>query len=109
MVFANREALMIGVESMFKERFAQMLAAMLALIGGLVFINLYQDWSSLPSGIISTIAWLILIKGLLYAFVPEIRLARFTKLLTEHSWYTMDGILAFIVGLYLTGYGYGFW
>lgn len=109
MVFLNRKALMVSVESMFKERFAQMLAAMIALLGGLTFVNLYQDWSSLPSGILSAIGWLILIKGLLYAFMPEVRLASLTKILSEHSWYIMDGVLAFIVGLYLTGYGYGFW
>ena len=109
MVFANRRALMISVESMFKERFAQLLAAMISILGGLAFINVYQDFSSLPAGIISVIAWLILIKGLLYAFLPEVRLAKFTKILGEDSWYVMDGILAIIFGFFLTGFGYGLW
>lgn len=108
MIFMNRKALMVGVLSMFKERFAQMLAAMISILGSLTFINFYQDWSSLPSSIISTIPWFILIKGLLYAFLPEIRLAKLSHVLTERSWYTMDGILALVVGLYLAGYGYGF-
>jgi hypothetical protein len=109
MIFMNRKALMVSVEAMFKERFAQMLASMVALIGGLLFINLYQDWSSLPAGIISALASLIFIKGLLYAFLPEVRLAKLSKVLTERSWYTMDGTLALILGIYLTGFGYGLW
>jgi hypothetical protein len=109
MVFANRKALMLNVEAMFQERFAQWLAAMIAILGGLTYVNLYQDWSSLPSGILSTIGWLILFKGLLYAFLPEVRLAKFTKILNDRSWYTMDGILAVIFGVYLSGFGYGLW
>ena len=109
MVFANRKVLMNGVEAMFKERFAQWVAALILILGGLTFINLYQSWSSIPGGIISLIAWFILAKRLLYAFLPEVRLAKFTRFLTENSWYTMDGLLALVIGLYLTGYGYGFW
>ncbi|HRH24377.1 MAG TPA: hypothetical protein PK109_02190 [Candidatus Paceibacterota bacterium] len=109
MVFMNRKALMISVEAMFKERFAQMIAAMLSILGGLLFINLYQDWSTLASGIISAIAWLILLKGLLYAFVPEARLVKLFKGFTEGNWYTMDGILALVLGIYLSGIGYGMW
>ncbi|MES2014653.1 MAG: hypothetical protein V4437_02450 [Patescibacteria group bacterium] len=109
MIFTHRKGLMVSVEAMFKEHFAQLVAAMVSILGGLIFINVYQDWSSVPAGIISTIAWLILIKGLLYAFFPEVRLAKFTKLFTERGWYTMDGLLAFGLGIYLTGFGYGFW
>ncbi|MES2134694.1 MAG: hypothetical protein V4449_00415 [Patescibacteria group bacterium] len=108
-IFTRRKALMVSVEAMFKEQFAQLVAAMISILGGLIFINIYQDWSSVPAGIISTIAWLILIKGLLYAFLPEVRLAEFTKLFTERGWYTMDGLLALSIGIYLTGFGYGLW
>lgn len=109
MVFANRTALMVGVEAMFKERFAQLLAGMLSLLGGLILINLHQDYSTLAAGIISAFGWLIFAKGLMYAFVPEARLAKLTKLMTERLWYTMDGILALALGLYLTGYSFGLW
>ncbi len=109
MVFANRKALMINVAAMFKERFAQWLAAMIALLGGLTYVNLYQDWSSLPSCILSAIGWFILAKGLIYAFLPDVQFAKFTKILNENAWYTMDGVLALILGIYLTGFGYGFW
>jgi hypothetical protein len=109
MVFANRDALMMAVEAMFKERFAQWLAAMIALLGGIAYVNIYQDWSSLPAAILSVIGWAIVIKGLLYAFAPQVKLAKYTRILTERSWYTMDGVLALVVGAYLTGFGFGLW
>ena len=109
MIFANRTALMLGVEAMFKERFAQLMAAMVSILGGLVLVNLHQDWTSLASSIISVIGWLIFAKGLLYAFLPHAKLAALTKVMTERMWYTMDGILALAFGLYLTGFSYGLW
>ena len=109
MVFTNRRALMLGVTSMFKERFAELLAGMIALMGGLFYVNVYQDWSSFPSSLLSLFGWLIIAKGLIYGFTPEIHLAKLTHVLTERSWYTMDGILALVLGIYLTGFGYGVW
>lgn len=109
MVFANRTALMVGVEAMFKERFAQMVAGMVSILGGLILVNLHQDYSTLPAGIISVIGWLILAKGLMYAFLPQARLAKLTKLFTERAWYTMDGLLALAFGIYLTGFSFGSW
>ncbi len=107
MVFLNRKELMVNVEAMYQERFAQWLAGMIATLGGIAYINIYQDWSSFTSGLLSMLGWLVLIKGLLYAFIPRVRLAKLTGILDERSWYTMDGILAFLCGLYLTAYGYG--
>lgn len=109
MVFANRASLMIGVEAMFKERFAQMLAGMISLLGGLILINLHQDYSTITAGIISVIGWLIFLKGLMYAFLPQARLAMLTKVVTERMWYTMDGLLALVFGVYLTGASFGVW
>lgn len=109
MVFGNRTALMVGVEAMFKERFAQLVAAMISLLGGLAYVNFYQEWSSVASSLLSLIGWLLIAKGLLYAFLPEARLVTLSRLLTERRWYTMDGLLALAAGIYLTGYGYGLW
>ena len=109
MVFMNRRALMLSVKSMFTERFAELVAAMIAILGGLAYVNLYQNWSSFPAGLLSLLGWLVLIKGLLYAFLPQAKLAKLTGLLTERMWYTADGVLALLAGLYLAGYGYGLW
>ena len=108
-VFLNRKALMRAVTAMFEEPFAEWVAAIVALLGGIAYVNLYEDWSSLPAGILSAIGWLILLKGLLYAFLPSARLAKLTKILNEDTWYTRDGVRALVVGVYLAGFGFGLW
>lgn len=108
-VFINRKALMVGVMGMFKERFAQLMTGILAVLGGLFLINIHNDWSSLPSTVVSLIGWLTFIKGLFLLFLPERHLAEVAKMFKERVWYTIDGVLALALGLYLTGFGYGFW
>ncbi len=106
-VFFNRRHLMAGIIAMAKERFAQLVAGMLALLMGLLIVNIHNDWSSMPASLISLIGWIGLLKGLLYIFLPEAQLAKLMKGFTERAWYTVDGILALLIGLYLAGYGYG--
>ena len=108
-VFLNRKALIIGVTSMFKERFAELMAALMAILAGLFYVNLYQDWSSLPTRILSLIGWLILAKGLLLAVLPQSHPARIINLFNQRKWYVVDGLVALAFGLYLTGVGFGWW
>lgn len=106
-VFFNRRHLMVGIIAMAKERFAQLVAGILAVLMGLILVNIHNVWSTAPAAVVSLIGWIALLKGLLYLFLPEAQLAKLVKGLTERAWYTVDGVLALLVGLYLAGFGYG--
>lgn len=106
-ILMNRRHVMAGVIALAKERFAQIIAGMLALLLGLFLVNVHNDWSSLPASLVSLIGWMALAKGLLYLFLPEGALGKLVHSLTERSWYLVDGILVILVGLYLAGFGYG--
>lgn len=106
-VFFNRRHLMVGIVAMAKERFAQLVAGILAVLMGLILVNIHNVWSTAPAIVVSLIGWAALLKGVLYLFLPEAQLAKLVKGLTERTWYTVDGVLALLVGLYLAGFGYG--
>ncbi len=106
-VLMNRRHLMAGIVAMAKERFAQIMAGVIALLFGLVLVNIHNDWSTLPASIISLIGWAALLKGLFYLFMPEKGLTKLMHALTERSWYLIDGIVILVAGLYLAGFGYG--
>lgn len=106
-VLMNRRHLMAGIVAMAKERFAQIMAGIIALLFGLVLVNIHNDWSTLPASIVSLIGWAALVKGLFYLFMPEKGLTKLMHALTERSWYLIDGIVILVAGLYLAGYGYG--
>lgn len=106
-VFMNRKHLMAGIIGMAKERFAQIMAGIIGLLFGLVMVNIHNDWSTLPASLISLIGWAGLVKGLAYLFLPEKSLTKLMHLFTERSWYLIDGIIVLVVGIYLAGFGYG--
>lgn len=105
-VMFNRRHIMAGVVALAKERFAQLIAGTIALFMGLILVNLHNDWSTLPASLVSLIGWLAVLKGLVYLFLPEAKITKLMHALTERSWYTVDGVVAIVVGLYLAGFGF---
>lgn len=106
-IITRRKEFMRAVSSAHNERFTQHVGGILAIFVGLLLINIHHDWSAPPAILISFFGWFILGKGILYIYFPEAHLAKLIGL-TEERWYTLDAILAFLFGLYLTCFGYGF-
>ncbi|MGB4076549.1 MAG: hypothetical protein WBK28_02495 [Minisyncoccia bacterium] len=106
-IFINKRHIMGAIVGLMHERAAQLIGGLIALILGLVVVNLHNEWSTLPAALISLIGWVGVLKGIAYLFLPEAMLAKLMKSLTERSWYLADGIVAVILGLYLSGFGFG--
>jgi len=108
-IFMNRKHFLGAIIAIAKERFAQIIAGAMALLIGLWMINVHNDWSSGPAGLITLIGWIGLAKGVLYLFLPEAQLAKITHVFAERTWYMVDGVIVIVLGAYLAGYGYGLW
>lgn len=108
-VLMDRSRLMLAVVALTKERFAQLIAGVLALITGLVLVNLVNDWSSLPALIVSLTGWVAILKGALYLLMPEKELSKMMQMFMDRKWYVLDGALVLLAGIYVAGFGYGLW
>ncbi len=106
-LFLNRRHMMLAVVSLGKERASQLIGGIVALFIGLVVVNLHNEWSTLPAALVSLVGWLGVLKGIAYLFLPEAKLAKFMHALSERKWYAIDGAVAILLGLYLTGFGFG--
>lgn len=106
-VFINRRHIMLGVVALAHEKGAQLTAGLLALFVGLFLVNVHNIWYSLPVGLVSAVGWGAVIKGLVYLFLPEAQLSKIMKALSDRNWYMIDGIVAVVIGLYLTAFGFG--
>lgn len=106
-ILMNRRQMMLAIVALMKDRAVQLMGGVMALLLGLFLVNIHNDWSTLPSVLVSLIGWAIFFKGLAYLFLPEPKLAKLVHALTERSWYMIDGVLAVIIGLYLAGFGFG--
>ncbi|MBY0110904.1 hypothetical protein K2Y00_02785 [Patescibacteria group bacterium] len=106
-VLFNRRHIMAGVMAIAKERFAQIIAGTVALFFGLILVNLHNDWSTLPASLVSLVGWFGVAKGVFYLFLPEGKITKLMHMLTDRNWYTVDGVVAIVIGVYLAGFGYG--
>lgn len=106
-IIANRKHIMLAVAALVEERLAQLMAGIMALLMGLFLVNLHNDWSTMPAAVVSLICWTIFVKGLLYLFIPEPSLSKLVRKLNQRKWYMIDGVIAVLVGIYLAGFGYG--
>lgn len=106
-ILMNRKHMVLAVIAIAKERSSQLIGGLVALLLGLFIVNIHNDWSVLPASLVSLVGWASVIKGLAYLFLPEATLTKYMHLLAERKWYLIDGLAAVLIGLYLAGFGFG--
>ncbi len=106
-VLANRRHIMLGVAALVEERFAQLIAGMLTLLLGSFLVNIHNDWSTLPAAFVSLFGWVALVKAIFYLLLPEVSLNKLIRKINQRKWYMVDGVVVLLYGLYLAGFGYG--
>ena len=81
-------------------------AGVFILLLGLLLVLVHNSWEAGLAWIITLIAWLTLIKGVLYMLFPSV-LASIANWFNTRGLYAWGGVVAIIVGLYLTSQGFG--
>ena len=59
----------------------------------------YNVWDSTWRTLVTVFVWLVLLKGLVYIFVP--RLLSETAIQRSRNWFGLYGILSIVVGVYM--------
>ncbi len=106
-ILMNRKHMVLAVIAIAKERASQLIGGLVALLLGLFIVNIHNDWSMLPAILVSLVGWASVVKGLVYLFLPEAVLTKYMHTLSNRKWYMIDGLAAVVIGLYLTGFGFG--
>jgi hypothetical protein len=103
-----RHKYLLPVIGMFaEEKFDRFFISMVEIIAGLFFLLSFQEWGSFYEGLISLFAWLILLEGILYLFLPDRAVEALISFLNVKAWYVFGGLLSVIIGAYLAGTGFG--
>ncbi len=89
------------------ERMTRMVFATFALISGLSLAVYDTLWQTRPSVIISIIGWIVVAEGLVYLTLPDVTLARLIAAVNKPAAYIVGGLVAVVVGAYLTIVGFG--
>lgn len=95
------------ISTFVRERLTRLFVSAIELLAGLFLIVIHTDFSSLPAGIISIFGWMMVIESLLYISAPDKTIQKLISKLNTPSFYLAGGLASLAIGLYLAGYGFG--
>jgi uncharacterized membrane protein HdeD (DUF308 family) len=106
-VLLRKREFLLAIGAFVEDKSTRLIAALFTLLVGLFLVNLHNDWSTLPSSLITLFGWIATIKGIAYLVLKETTLEKLVKYFYNRKWFLIDGIISVLLGLYLAGFGYG--
>lgn len=91
-----------------EDRALRIVVGAIELVFGLFLVNIHNVWGTLPESIITLFAWAMLLEGAFYLVASDATVEKMIKKFTRKAWFMWGGIVAIALGLYLAGFGYGF-
>ena len=88
-----------------KPNLAMMMGSAMGLIIGLVLVDVHNIWVMEPHVVITIVAWIILIKSVLWLSMPE-RMLTLCKKISKSSWFYLQMAITGLVGAFLVGNGF---
>ena len=81
-------------------------AGAFVLIFGLVIVAAHQYWRGAPAIIVSTLGWLVVLRGLLLLAFPKAFVSMASSMVGAQAWWVGLCIAFALIGLYLTYVGW---
>lgn len=91
------------VSSLSEAPAARFVVGVVMFIGGNFYIHMYQDFSSTISGLLSVLAWVMLVKGLVLVNLSNSAAKAWFDKVSKRKWVA---ILPLLIGLYLLNSGF---
>lgn len=106
-IWRQRSCFIPVVGSFVEERLLRFIVGSIEMIAGLFVVLTHNVWSTLPEMIVSFVGWMMVIEGALYLIASDATLKKLIDTLNRPWWYTFGALLVFVVGVYLTSFGFG--
>jgi hypothetical protein len=102
----NNKYYLNHIGSLAKQPFMIMLSGLLSLVFGLIILQLYSDWTSDWRSLITAVAWLLVLSGVMRLLFPSILLKVFDSIHKHISFINSSTLIMFLIGVYLTFIGF---
>ena len=108
----RRKDIMALVEQLFENRPLIFILSFLGFVIGLLLVVSHNVWLAGWPVVVTILAWLVLLKALVYLFLPFetmerlIRRFRLIRRLNSEAWYTIGGAISVLLGVFLAGKGF---
>lgn len=91
-----------------EQRLLRFTLSMIELLAGLALV-MHNAWSPAAAAILTLLGWMAVMEAVFYMLAPDGVVRRFMAVFNTEGWYLVGGSLAVPVGLYLAGFGFGWW
>lgn len=106
-VVARRASIMPALSQIVANRPLLLVISLAELLAGLAIILNYSEVSFTTEGVIAVIGWMLVVEGILYLATPMRVVQKFIKAFNKQEWYAAGGVLAVVIGAYLSIVGFG--
>lgn len=106
-IWAREREFIPIVGAFVHDKLTRLVIALLELLGGLLLVNTHNLWATLPESIVSIFGWCLLLEGMFYMLANDTTVEKLIKSFNNRAWYTVGGIFSVLLGVYLAGYGFG--
>lgn len=106
MMFAKEKKVKVIVKEMCSDPAMMFLSGCMTLIVGILLVNVHNMWFSDWRILITLIAWITLIKGVIRTLFPHIAVRIINKIMKNKMTYQVISGIALLIGLILCYYGY---
>lgn len=108
LVLARKRSLMPGIMEIAKSRALTLVLGALEIGAGLAVVLAFNEVSMSPGGIISLIGYMMVIEGIVYLALPLKSIQKMVHSFGNKQWFMASGIVAVLAGVYLAGFGFGY-
>lgn len=108
LVLLKKKSVMPAVMEIAKNRALTIVLGALELAAGLAIVIAFQEVSVTPVGLISLLGYMMVIEGLVYLALPMKSIQKMVRYFGNRQWFMASGVVAVLGGIYLAGFGFGF-
>jgi len=94
------------VTDLVNSKAVMFVTAIVTLMLGIILVVLHNIWVPNWRVVITLLAWLILVKGILRLFLPENTAKMMSKFISSKSSYYITAVIALLVGVFLIYQGF---
>lgn len=107
-VLYRKQAIMPSIKELQKNRPVFLVFALIELVAGIAVVLTYPDVTLDWEGVVSLIGWMLAIESIIYLSISRKEMQFIVRKFTTPQSLQVSGIVAVVIGLYLSAVGFGF-
>jgi uncharacterized membrane protein len=108
-IMMRQKSFMPIFTEIFGSRALLMILGIAELLAGLAIVIAHPIFTATWQGLLTLVGAWMAVEGVIYLAMPYTKVGKLMRQFNTPTWYTSGGLVAIVLGAYLTGKGFGMW